>query len=283
MSIHPVTDDRSQLSQRSQRFRSRVRLVAFVLFIASSFGWAALYSESVYQRRKAESLISDLRKFPFASTNFTDVRALVDRHEGSAVVQFPRLRPPVPGVPSRDSQGRLIISQIQAGPTCTVQQCTFEVSIKNWLADTFSLPLGRSREPLLSALGGLGIRPWWVYASFEVADGKLQASRTSVTELRRDRLRQYKELLPSGYNVTSYDPSKWWNSDRKFTVGFPHVTGGPLEVLSAEFVQTTDAPIQRAFDIHMSCLTAVTGCDSFDELVPSAWADYQRLKKRLSP
>jgi hypothetical protein len=64
-----------------------------------------LYFDSVYQRQRAESLIADLKSFPFASAGFSGVRELAIHHGGTAVQQFPPLRLPHFGVPSLDPAG----------------------------------------------------------------------------------------------------------------------------------------------------------------------------------
>lgn len=166
-----------------------------------SSSWLWLYFDSVHQRRKAESLIADLKLFPFASAGFLEVQELASRHGGAAVQQLPPLQLPQPGVPFLDSQGKISIPRISGGPTCTVQDCTFEIWIKTRLA---RLPLERrAAELLYTALPYLGIRSWILCSRFEVRRGKLEESSTTVVEVRHGTLGSYEGLVPFGYEVVS--------------------------------------------------------------------------------
>jgi hypothetical protein len=129
-----VIDDRSQNLHPARRFRVGVRLIFLGSLTVFSCGWLWLYFDSVYQRQKAESWIADLKSFPFASAGFLDVRELAIHHGGSAGQQVPQLRLPHSGVPFLDSQGKVRIPRIPAGPICTAQDCTFEIWIKTRLA-----------------------------------------------------------------------------------------------------------------------------------------------------
>jgi hypothetical protein len=199
----------------------------------SSSGWLWLYFDSVYHRQKAESLIADLRSFPFASAGFLDVREFALRHGGAALQQFPPLSFPRYGVPSRDSQGEVHVPFVQPDPTCTPRDCTFEIWIRpSPLRFTLSY---RSAMLLLSALVHSGIRPWGVYARFEVINGKLEGTRTSVGGLRNAKSGGYGNLILEYEIVSSARPV---HGDKDYSVSSPHVTGGPMETLRAELAQT---------------------------------------------
>lgn len=266
-----VIDDRSRTHPISNRFRS-TRLALLVLLVVFSSGWLWLYVDSVYHRREAESLIADLRSFPFASASFLDVRELALRHGGAALQQFPPLSFPRYGVPSRDSQGQVHVPFVQTEPMCTPRDCTFEIWIRpSPLKFTLSF---RSEMLLLSALVHSGIRPWGVYARFEVVNGKLEGTLTSVGGLRTGKSGRYEGMVPLEYEIVSSARPVY--GDKDYSVGSPHVTGGPMDILRVELTQTPGAPTARAFDVNPHCLTAVfQGC-SFSQLAPSAWSDYRR-------
>ncbi len=255
-----------------------VRLAAWMLLLALSCGWLFLYFHSLSQRRKAERLIADLKSFPFATADFQEVRDFVNRHDGAAVQQFPLLQLPRYSVPFEDSQGRLHVTNVQPAPVCTVRDCTFEI----WIRTLQWLPFqGRKGEMLYTSLRYLGIRPWVVYARFEVSGGKLSRSRTAAGCLRNDRLGRYDGLIPFGYEVNTVASSRSADEPYDYTVGFPHFTGGPEDVLTTWAIQDREAPMRRAFDINLHCLTAVFhSCRGFDELAPSAWADYRTREER---
>jgi hypothetical protein len=48
----------------------------------------------------------------------------------------------------------------------------------------------------------------------------------------------------------------------------------PANRLATCVVQSAGVPVKRAFDVHLSCLNNPFRNCRFDELAPSAWADY---------
>ncbi len=274
-----MTNDGLLNARGLRRFHSKRRLAFLATLTVFACCWFWLYFDSTYQRRKAERFIADLKSFPFATAGFREVRDLSSRNGGAGLQQFPP-RWPVPGAPSRESWGTMNIQLgdlnlplVQTGPLCTAQDCTFDIWIKARLA---RLPLpGWAAEALYATLPYLGIRAWVIYARFEVRGGKLDRSRTTVGELRHGTSGPYEGLIPFGYEVVStadFDPV---DRSYDYDVGFPHITGPPSNVLSARIAQRLDAPMQRAFDIDLRCLTAAFhSCSGFGELVPSAWSDY---------
>lgn len=237
-----------------RRFRSGLlrALSAFLIVLACS--WLALYVDSIYQCRKAERFLSDLRSFPFASAGFVEVRDLTTRYGGAGLQELPQRFP----------------------LSCTIRACTFEVWIRHRL---LQLPLKPPAwELLYSTLPYFGIRPWVVYSQFEVKGGKLSRSVTKVGQLRRGRLKSYEGLLPIEYEVwTDREPPTIDLGDAGYVVGPPSAITGPFEELwIAQVPQVHDAPVSRAFDVDLHCFTAVLrGCSGFRELAPSAWADNQ--------
>jgi hypothetical protein len=106
--------------KRNMRFirRSRVRRpVTLALLAVFSFCWLCLYVDSVRQRQKAESLFADLKSFPFASADFSQVREFVLRHDGTAMQEFPPSHFPGLSLPFPDSQGRMNFRLIPTAPT----------------------------------------------------------------------------------------------------------------------------------------------------------------------
>lgn len=249
-----MTDDRLQSVRSSSRLRRALRGSLLLLFGFLLLSWVWLYFDSVHQRRKAESLIVDLKTFQFASAGFLDVRELAIRHGGRASAPL-----------------------VQRMPACTAQDCTFEIWIKTGMT---RFPLeNKAEEFLYRVLPYLGIRSWMLYSMFVVSGGKLQESRTTIGEERWGRSGSYEGLIPFGYEVVSVPLSDSFDPRYDYAVGFPHVTGPPSNVLRARVVRTPDAPMLRAFDIDLSCLSSVfRDCRGFDELAPSAWADFLARK-----
>ena len=130
---------------------------------------------------------------------------------------------------------------------------------------------------IASFLAHVGLRPWVVFAGFEVRDGKLWESHAGAGQERRERLGSYEGLVMLGYGVNSMSKANaQYNHRPDYAVCVPHITGTVSEDLWTYFVQAPSAPTSRAFDIDLHCFTAVMRpCKGFDILAPSAWVDYQ--------
>ncbi len=144
-----------------RRLRGARKIFTLILPSILAFSWLALYLSSLYQCRKAERLVADLRTFPFATAGFAEVRDFSLQHGGTAT-QEPFQTPPF---------------------ACTVQACIFQI----WLGRPFSRPPTNQWlwQSLYPTLPYLGLRPWVIYAQFEVQSGVLMRSTTTVGQLRR--------------------------------------------------------------------------------------------------
>lgn len=225
------------------------RIVLSVLAFAV-FSWVALYLSSLYQCRKADRLVADLRTFPFATAGFAEVRDFSLRHGGAATQELSQT-PPF---------------------ACTVQACEFQI----WLGHPFSRPpmnqwLWQSLYPTLPYVG---LRPWIIYAQFEVRSGVLMRSTTTVGQLRRGGfIIEYS--VHTGRTLTPYSRSDDRSND--YAVVAPHVTGPPTEALQAWVKQTSDAPMNQVFDVDLRCFTTIFhGCSNLSALAPSAWQHYRQ-------
>ena len=257
-------------SHVSRRFRSASRIILALLFIVSGL-WLLVYFDSLHQRREAESLFTDLKSFPFASADFAKVRDLALSHGGSGVQEFPPSLPTL-GFPIADSKGRVHTPSLWNKPRCTSRDCVFEVWIRpSPLKVTLSY---QSEMRLLSSMTDLGIRPWGVYATFEIVDGKLERFRTSLGGLKDGTSAGYEGVIPLEYEVISDSDPVY--GDQDYSVRRPHVTGGPLEILEVRMALKPGMPAARGFDVDLRCLTALSHGCSFSGLAPSAWSDYQR-------
>jgi len=267
----------------SRRVSTAVLLASLTLVGVLALGWLWLYLDSLHERQRAEHLIADLRSFPFATAGFLEVRELANRYGGTAVQSFPVLQFLPPGLPlpkfpgTTESQERVPL--VGTRSTCTPRDCIFDIWIRPRL---FNLPLNYETSWFLySGLARLGLRPWVVGGRFEVKDGKLWESRTGVGQFRHARIGSYEGFVLLGYQITSMSTAKALDSQRpEYAVGVPHVTGTVSDDLSTWIVQVPNAPINRAFDIRLHCLTAVShACRGFADLAPSAWGDYQAEKQ----
>jgi hypothetical protein len=161
----------------------------------------------------------------------------------------------------------------------------FSLQIMTWLP---RIPLqGRKAIFLYTTLPYIGIRSWVFGADFEVLDGKLYMSSMGVWEYRMERVdyNAYRQLVPLGYGVGtrreaasdeySLPPACWPGRNQDYRV---YVSQGyfklPANALDTCVVQSAKVPMKRAFDVHLGCLNNPFRNCRFDELAPSAWADY---------
>jgi hypothetical protein len=172
------------------------------------------------------------------------------------------------------------ISFHRPGPVCTRQGCNFQLFITSRLA---RLPLqGRTEELFYSTLPYLGVRTWGLGAIFGVRKGELERSVMGVSDFRIDRvgLGYRRRLIPFGYQVdTTVRDSTIFedmchNQDYRVFLDHGHPVKLPGNVIQTCVLQTARISTKRAFDISLRCLNGIfRGC-RFDELAPSAWADY---------
>jgi hypothetical protein len=247
--LFEVTDIHSNGTDTRCRFRVVLRWAARLVLISIVGSWLFLYIDSVHQRRRAESLFADLISLDFSTAGFAEVRDIMIRNGA---------RP---------------------GATCNPQNCTFRLQIMTQLP---RIPLlGRKAVFLYTTLPYIGLRSWIVYAQFDVRDGKLDKSGASVWEYRMERVdyTAYRQLIPLGYAVETqrdaasfaYRPCR----GQEYQVWVSHgVFKIPSYALDTCVVQSATAPMKRAFDVHLSCLNNPFRNCRFNELAPSAWADY---------
>jgi hypothetical protein len=273
-----VIDNHSQRIDARRRFPVTLRLVTRLVLVSIACSWLFLYLDSVYQRRRAESLFADLKSLDFATAGFPDVRDITIRNGGTAIQRDSLPRLPDFGNPLIDSHGN--VSFHRSGPTCTLQECVFDLWIMTPLA-RLPFPLQeRTAEFLYSALPYIGVRSWVLYARFEVRNGKLDRSLTAVSEFRVDRLGSRRRLVPLGYEVdTTLRDSAIFdvtchNQDYLVYLDHGHRVKLPQNMLHTCVLQAAGAPTKRAFDINLRCLNGLFRSCRSDELAPSAWADY---------
>jgi hypothetical protein len=270
--IHPKGTD------TGRRFRAALRWVARLVLVSIVGSWLFLYIDSVHQRRRAESLFADLRSLDFSTAGFAEVRDIMVRYGGHAMQS--ELQPwfPDPGDPMIDARGNMTFTG-RTWPMCTPRSCTFLLQIMTRLP---RIPLldGKARF-FYTALPYIGVRSWVAYALFEVRNGKLDRSQTGVGEYRMESpdYTGYRHLAPLGYAVETrrdaasfeYGPC----SSQDYQVYVSHgVFKFPGNTLATCVVQSAGIPVRRVFDVHLRCLNSPFRSCRFDELAPSAWADY---------
>jgi hypothetical protein len=244
-----VIDNHSKRIDARRRFRVTVRWVAWLVLASIACGWLFLYFDSVHQRRRAEAFFADLKSLDFATAGFPEVRDIMIRNRG---------RP---------------------GPKCNPQNCMFRFQIMTRLP---RIPLqGRKAIFFYTTLPYIGIRSWVFGAEFEVRDGKLYMSSTGVWEYRMERIDYdaYRQMVPLGYSVeTRRDAASFGYgpcSSQDYQVWVDHgVFKFPANRIATCVVQSASVSVKRAFDVHLRCLNNPFRNCRFDELAPSAWADY---------
>jgi hypothetical protein len=244
-----VIDNHSKRIDARRRFRVTARWVEWLVLASIACSWLFLYFDSVHQRRRAESLFADLKSLDFATAGFPEVRDIMVRYGGRA------LQP----------------------NSCTPQNCTFLLQIMTVLP---RIPiLDRTAQFLYTTLPYIGVRSWTADAFFRVRNGKLDSSQTGVWQFRMERLdsREYKYLVPLGYDVeTRLDPTDFYAcNNQPYRVFISHPRRKfPTDALETCLLQSAGTPTKRAFDVHLRCLNNPFRNCRFDELAPSAWADY---------
>lgn len=242
-----VTDIQSKGTDTSRRFRRALRWLAGLILIAIVGSWLFLYIDSVYQRRRAESLFADLRSLDFSTAGFAEVRDIMIRNGA---------RP---------------------GSKCDPQNCTFRLQIMSRVPH---IPLpGRIAVFYYATLPYIGLRWWVVNAQFDVRDGKLDRSDAEVWDLRLERDHDGYKQQAFGYGVgTQRDAASFKKgpcSSQEYQVwvdrGRIHP---PMYALDTCVVQSAGIRVKRAFDVHLRCLNGLFRSCRFDDLAPSAWADY---------
>lgn len=260
-----------------RRFRVAVHWIVRLVVVSFAGIWLFLYIDSVYQRRRAEALFADLKSLDFATASFPEVRDILTRYGGAAIQM--ELRPQFPdfGASTPDGHGNIIFT----GPRsrCTPHDCTFLLRIMTRLPRT--LLLDRTTEFFYTALPYVGVRSWALVAWFEVRNGMLDRSVTSVTELRMERRGSRRELVPLGYEVETRRDAASFDGrcvNQDYRVFITHgVFKLPENVLFTCVVQSAGIRTKRAFDVNLRCLNGLFRSCRFDELAPSAWADYSAM------
>jgi hypothetical protein len=275
----PVINNHSQRIDTRRRFHVSVRSVTRLVLVFVACSWLFLYLDSVHQRRRAESLVADLKSLDFATAGFPEIRDLVIRNGGIAVHRDSLPTLPDFGNPLPDPRGNFAFNR--PGPVCNRQNCNFQLFITSRLA-RLPFPIQERTENFLySTLPYIGVRTWGLGAIFEVRKGKLERSEISVSDFRIDRLAlgYPRRLIPVGYEVETllrdsprFDLCR--NQDYRVFLDHGHPVKTPQNMLHTCVLQTARTPTKRAFDINLRCLNGIfRGC-TFDELAPSAWADY---------
>lgn len=273
-----MIDNHSQRINARSRFRVTVRWVAWLVLASIACSWLFLYFDSVHQGRRAESLFADLKSLDFATAGFAEVRDIMVRYGGTAMQR--KLLPRAPDLdhPVFDDLGNVTFPR-RPQTTCTPRDCWFLLRIMTQLP---RIPLlDRKATFFYTTLPYIGVRSWVVGAQFEVRDGKLYRGSTSVWEYRMERVdySAYRQMVPLGYEVEARRGAASFEggpcSSQDYYVWVSH--GGfkfPANELAACVVQSASASVKRAFDVHLSCLNNPFRNCRFDELAPSAWADY---------
>jgi len=277
--LFEVIDTRAKRADTRRRIRATLRWVARLVLVSIAGSWLFLYLDSVYQRRRADSLFADLKSLDFSTAGFAEVRDIVIRYGGHGIQRELLPRFPDFGDLMVDDHGNVTFTQ-RSWSTCIPRDCTFRLWIMTRLP---RIPLlDRTATFFYTTLPYLGVRSWVVYAHLEVRNGKLDGSDTGVLEYRMERFDSgYRYLVPHGYDVATrrdapsfeYGPC----SNQEYRVYVSHgVFKFPANSLVTCVVQSAGVSVKRAFDVHLRCLNGIFRSCRFDELAPSAWAELFR-------
>jgi hypothetical protein len=295
-----VTDIHSKRTDTRRRFRATLRWVARLVLISIVGSWLFLYIDSVYQRRRAESLFADLRALDFSTAGFAEVRDIMVRSGWHGIPPESLTRfPGYLGTTNIDAHGNVAF-QWRPGPTCTPRFCNFLLLIMTGLPrirlppPVWVLP-DTMAQFFYATLPYIGVHSWVVSAWFEVRNGKLERSQTAVSEIRIERLDSsgHRYLVPDEYAVeTQRDAASFvraacsgqdyhvYVSQYCFAPPANYASPGCAELRTC-VLQSAGEPLKRAFDVHLRCLNGLLRSCRFDELAPSAWADHSAKDQAL--
>ena len=277
--LFEVIDTRAKRADTRRRIRATLRWVARLVLVSIAGSWLFLYLDSVYQRRRADSIFADLKSLDFSTAGFAEVRDIVIRYGGHGIQRELLPRFPDFGDPMVDDHGNVTFTQ-RSWSTCIPRDCTFRL----WIMTRWPrIPLveDRTAEFFYTTLPYIGVRSWVVYAQFDVRNGKLHRSDTGVKEYRMERVNYsaYRQFVPRGYDVAtrrdaaSFEYGPCSSQDYQVYV-FHGVFKFRQKALVTCVVQSARVSVKRAFDVHLRCLNSLFRSCRFDELAPSAWADY---------
>ena len=122
--LFEVTGIHSKRTDTGRRFRATLRWAARLVLISIVGSWLFLYIDSVYQRRRAESLFADLRSLDFSTAGFAEVRDIMLRNGWHAEQSELQPRFPDQGDPMVDAHGNVTFTG-RPWPMCTPRRCTF--------------------------------------------------------------------------------------------------------------------------------------------------------------
>lgn len=257
----------------TNHLRINAHRFAIILAVVLILGWLFSFLDSFHKRQRAEHFISELKSFPFATAGFGDVRALMDRNGGTSLQQFPNWRLPHIGLPHGPTP---TLVPEGGGPTCTVQDCIFEIRINP--RPLGLVPNSRAAIFLRSVLAHVGIRPWGVFATFEIKRGRLDRSRTQIGQASISEMSNAYGFLDTRLYTVECVLDHPANLDSRDYVVGPQANNLNVEnFLMARLVRPSSESTRKAFDVHLGCFTTVArSCNGFHELAPSAWAEYQK-------
>lgn len=130
-------------------------------------------------------------------------------------------------------------------------------------------------------LNDLGLRPWFAVAYVQIRAGRVRSLGFGL-DIGMGR----NSLAPSA----SMSPRLWrfHGAPRAYLDEHPNYL--PSQPAKKRYFSiditpdATDEEIRRAFDFKLSCLTQFQACREHQEIMPSAWADFETLKTmRRSP
>ena len=128
--LFEVTDIHSKRTDTRRRFRATLRWVARLVLRSIVGSWLFLYIDSVYQRRRAESLFADFRSLDFSTAGFAEVRDIMVRYGWHAMQSEVQRWFPDPGDPLVDAHGNVTFTW-RHWPMCTPRGCTFSLHYRS--------------------------------------------------------------------------------------------------------------------------------------------------------
>lgn len=248
-----------------RRTQKRLRSIAlWTLCVVISLPvvlWAALYADSIAQRRKAERFVSDFGALTPGVSTIEDVRLILDRYSAPET-QFD---------PPWKTEKR-----------CTPTDCDYDFRVA---ATTEHIPeflvvlvIAQHNE-----MKRIGLRLWGASARFEVRGGVLQKA---ILHLQFDgdhpAFRECYDVYVRQERMADLRDN--FNADApSYTVGKSHLTSGCDGFVMNIHLDNRASPDERfrAGDFRFPVLTRLNAQVGVSQFVPSAWEDWLEGLRKL--
>jgi hypothetical protein len=166
---------------------------------------------------------------------------------------------------SRTEVERMVSKYASTRPDWCREFCDAGIELRSWYPAWLI-----DNSVLRSALGKLGIRPFWFSSEAQYSNDRLSHLSASYAVVVSDGSMR-------AVSVVRYPTDDMEKEEPRYQVIRPHLTSPPhgglaLKVRYGEGI--TDSEWHRAFNFNVDCATRLVQCTDLAEYMPDAWNDY---------